>query len=129
MNLNQVTLPTLDLAKAIPFYQTLGLELIVLAEPRYARFLCPDGQSTCSLRLVEELPSGDGIHIYFECANLDEEVERLKKAGITFSLEPTDQSWLWREAHLNDPDGNKLILFWAGKHRINPPWRLPRTAH
>ncbi|MEM1218324.1 MAG: VOC family protein [Bacteroidota bacterium] len=128
MNLNQVTLPTLDLDRAILFYQTLGLELIVRAEPRYARFLCPNGQSTCSLHLVEELPMGDGIHVYFECANLDEEVDRLKKAGIVFTLDPTDQPWLWREAHLQDPDGNQLILFWAGENRINPPWRLDPPA-
>ena len=29
MNLNQITVPSLDLSKAVPFYQTLGLELIV----------------------------------------------------------------------------------------------------
>lgn len=128
MNLNQVTLPTRDLARAIPFYQTLGLELIVHAEPHYARFLCPNGQSTCSLHLVDELPTGDGVHVYFECENLDQEVARLQEAGMAFSLLPTDQPWLWREAHLHDPDGNHLILFWAGKNRINPPWRLPPPA-
>ncbi len=129
MNLNQVTLPTLNLDRAIGFYQSLGLELIVRANPHYARFLCPNGQSTCSLHLVEELPSGGGIQVYFECEDLDEKVEQLKKAGLVFSKDPTDQPWLWREAHLSDPDGNQLILFWAGEHRINPPWRLPSPAH
>jgi len=46
MNLNQITVPSLDLKKSIPFYQKLGLELIVAAAPHYARFVCPDGSST-----------------------------------------------------------------------------------
>lgn len=48
MNLNQVTVPSLDLAKSISFYKRLGLKLIVEALPHYARFVCPDGDSTFS---------------------------------------------------------------------------------
>ncbi|MEO1522796.1 MAG: hypothetical protein AAFU78_18740 [Cyanobacteria bacterium J06633_2] len=43
---------------------------------------------------------------------------------MEFDSEPTDQPWLWREAHLRDPDGNRLILYHAGEYRKNPPWRL-----
>lgn len=126
MNLNQVTLPTINLARAIPFYQTLGLRLIVHSPPRYARFECPVGQATFSLHLVDELPTGEGASIYFECEDLDKKVASLRAAGITFDLLPTDQSWRWREARLPDPDGNRLILFHAGADRKNPPWRLKR---
>ena len=49
MNLNQITVPSLDLTKSIPFYKELGLNLIVKALPNYARFECPDGNSTFSL--------------------------------------------------------------------------------
>jgi len=49
MNLNQVTVPSHDLEIAIPFYEKLGLNLIVKALPHYARFECPDGESTFSL--------------------------------------------------------------------------------
>jgi catechol 2,3-dioxygenase-like lactoylglutathione lyase family enzyme len=35
MNLNQVTLPALDVAPAVAFYRQLGLRLIVDALPRY----------------------------------------------------------------------------------------------
>jgi catechol 2,3-dioxygenase-like lactoylglutathione lyase family enzyme len=45
MNLNQITIPSLNLDKAIPFYQTLGLKLIVKSLPHYARFQCPDGNN------------------------------------------------------------------------------------
>jgi catechol 2,3-dioxygenase-like lactoylglutathione lyase family enzyme len=49
MNLNQVTVATTDVARAIGFYSTLGLRLIVESIPRYARFECPDGESTFSI--------------------------------------------------------------------------------
>lgn len=126
MNLNQVTLPSLDLSKSIPFYEKLGLKLIVHSSPHYARFQCPNGDSTFSIHLTEELPKGEGIYVYFECEKLDEHVDHLKQKGIEFDLEPTDQKWLWREARLKDLDGNQLILFHAGENRLNPPWRIDR---
>ena len=67
---------------------------------------------------------GNGIYVYFECENLDKDVNKLKKKGIKFEQEPTDQSWLWREARLKDLDGNQLILFYGGVNRLNPPWRI-----
>ena len=124
MNLNQITVPVLDISKSILFYENLGLRLIVKALPHYARFECPDGNSTFSIHLTKELPAGEGIYIYFECENLDEQVEKIKSKGIIFDQEPTDKSWLWREARLKDLDGNQLILFYAGKNRLNPPWRI-----
>lgn len=126
MNLNQITVPSLDLAKSVPFYESLGLKLIVSALPHYARFECPDGDSTFSIHKVEQLPEGDGIYLYFECTKLDEQVAKLQEKGIAFELEPTDQSWLWREARLKDMDGNQLILFYAGENRKNPPWRIQK---
>ncbi|MFT7033009.1 MAG: catechol 2,3-dioxygenase-like lactoylglutathione lyase family enzyme [Cyclobacteriaceae bacterium] len=124
MNLNQVTIPSLDLTKSVEFYQTLGLKLIVGALPRYARFVCPGGDSTFSVHLVEKLPNGEGVSFYFESENLDQEYDRLVNEGLKFDLSPTDQDWLWREARLKDPDGNSIILFYGGENRINPPWRI-----
>ena len=124
MDLNQVTVPTRDVKKSIGFYQKLGLNLIVEALPHYARFELPEGNTTFSLHLVEELPQGDGIYLYFESDRLDDWVEDLKKEGIEFDELPEDRRWLWREARLRDPDGNKLILYYAGENRKNPPWRI-----
>ncbi len=123
MNLNQITVPSLNIPKSIAFYQTLGLELIVKSE-HYARFECPDGTSTFSVHLTDELPKGHGISVYFECEDLDERVNHLIGKGIVFDELPNDKSWLWREAYLKDPDGNQLILFFAGENRLNPPWRI-----
>ncbi|MFC4720826.1 VOC family protein [Geojedonia litorea] len=124
MNLNQITVPSLDVEKATAFYKLLGLKLIVDALPRYVRFECPDGESTFSIHKVDTLPKDSGVSIYFEDDNLDTLVDHLKAKGIIFKSEPEDKSWLWREAHLNDPDGNHIILFHAGTNRKNPPWRI-----
>jgi catechol 2,3-dioxygenase-like lactoylglutathione lyase family enzyme len=124
MNLNQITIPSLDLNKSVPFYEKLGLKLIVSSIPRYARFVCPDGSSTFSIHQTDKLPSGDGVIIYFECDNLDEYVDKLVDLGIEFEELPNDKTWLWREARLKDIDGNQLILFYGGENRLNPPWRI-----
>lgn len=124
MNLNQITVPSVDLSKSIEFYQKLGLTLIVEALPNYARFECVDGGSTFSIHMVKDLPSGDGIFVYFECEDLDEHVAKLMLKGIVFDESPNDKSWLWKEARLKDPDGNQLILYYAGVNRKNPPWRI-----
>ena len=124
MNLNQITVPSLDLTQSIPFYEALGLQLIVKALPHYARFVCPTGTATFSLHQVEKLPSGEGIYVYFEINNLDEYVEKLVHKGIKFDELPNDKNWLWREARLKDLDGNQLILYFAGENRLNPPWRI-----
>ena len=124
MNLNQITIPSLDVEKATQFYQKLGLILIVDAKPNYVRFEVQDGDATFSIHKVEELPTGNRTIIYFEDENLDELVVRLQEKGIEFTQEPKDQNWLWREAHLYDLDGNKIILFKAGENRMNPPWRV-----
>jgi catechol 2,3-dioxygenase-like lactoylglutathione lyase family enzyme len=127
MNLNQVTVPSLNVQEAILFYQKLGLELIVEALPHYARFECAQGDATFSIHLVPELPEGHGVMVYFEMEELDERVDALLQLGIRFEALPQDKSWLWREARLKDPDGNQLVLYHAGHNRKNPPWRIKKT--
>lgn len=124
MNLNQITIPSLDVKTATEFYKKLGLILIVDALPRYVRFECPDGDSTFSIHKVEKLPTGEGLSIYFQNEDLDDLVSQLKQKEITFTHEPEDKPWLWREAHLYDTDGNHIILYSAGENRKNPPWRV-----
>ena len=122
MNLNQVTLPVTEMKKACEFYRTLGFIQIV-DTPHYARFECPEGDSTFSLSLTEDTGFAATV-IYFEHQQLDEWVAQLKRKGVEFEQDPIDQSYLWREAILYDPSGNKIKLYWAGENRKNPPWRV-----
>ncbi len=60
MNLNQITIPSLDVNKSILFYQKLGLELIVHSDNHYARFVS-DNDVTFSIHQVDELPKGNRV--------------------------------------------------------------------
>ena len=126
MNLNQVTLPVMKMEEATDFYRRMGFIQIV-DTPHYARFECPEGEATFSLSL-EATPFSNGCTIYFEHEDLDGLVQELKEKGFTFHQEPKDMTYLWREAILRDPSGNKIKLYWAGGNRLNPPWRVERTA-
>jgi catechol 2,3-dioxygenase-like lactoylglutathione lyase family enzyme len=125
MRLNQVTLTAADLDVAWAFYRRLGLEPIVDSRPHYVRFLCPEGDSTLSVAQGDA--SGGGTTIYFEIDDLDARVDALTALGVVFDSGPTDERWLWREASLTDPAGNRIILYRAGVNRIHPPWRVTRS--
>jgi len=124
MNLNQVTVPVINIEKSISFYEMLGLKLIVKSLPDYARFQCPDGNSTLSLHRVENLSTGEGIWIYFEVQDLDNYVKSLIEYGFVFEELPNNKPWLWRESRLKDLDNNQIIIYFAADNRINPPWRI-----
>ena len=126
MNLNQVTLPVSNMDAATEFYKILGFAQIV-DTPHYARFECPAGSSTFSLSL-ETNEFLNGATIYFEHENLDEWVLQLKAKGIQFDQDPKDERYLWREAVLKDPSGNKIKLYWAGENRLNPPWKVEKNV-
>ena len=127
MRLNQVTVTVADVESATAFYCALGLKLIVQS-PHYARFECPQGESTFSIHLGDVSATPSTV-VYFENEHLDAAVKRLKDAGIVFDSEPADQRWLWREARLRDPSGNPICLYHAGDNRLNPPWRLSEASH
>ncbi|WP_299798486.1 VOC family protein [uncultured Shewanella sp.] len=122
MRLNQITFPVYEMKTAINFYRKMGFELIV-DTPHYARFHCPDGNASFSLSLQEKSERNSST-IYFEHERLDELVQLLLERGFLFDQLPTDQKYLWREAKLQDPSGNKIVLYWAGKNRLFPPWRV-----
>jgi catechol 2,3-dioxygenase-like lactoylglutathione lyase family enzyme len=124
VNLNQVTVPVRDVEASAAFYRKLGLTPIVQKFPEYARFECPDGGATFSLHRSEEPPRDPGVVVYFECVDVDVEVERLRAKGLAIEQEARDQPWLWREAYLLDPDGNRICVYHAGTNRRFPPWRL-----
>ena len=106
MNLNQVTIPVYDMKSATDFYRRMGFMQIV-DSAHYARFECTEGLATFSLSLEPEL-KGNPTVIYFEHEQLDDLVASLKEKGFKFEQDPTDMGWLWREAILRDPSGNKI---------------------
>jgi len=127
IKLNQVTLGSKDIAASITFYQKLGLTVIVDSAPRYVRFEFPrdDGgePDTLSLHGVEDdWESGkDWPLVYFE---VDDVAAFLKSANIKPVNKVELKSYLWTEADILDPSGNRIRIFNAGENRRFPPWRI-----
>ena len=122
MIINQVTVSCTDYQASVAFYRKLGLTQIVDSPPRYARFETPGGST---LSIHEGDASDATTVIYFEVDDVDAIVDELLQQGLVFDAEPVDQPWLWREAHLRDPAGNRLCIYHAGDNRRHPPWRMP----
>jgi len=123
VRLNHFTLPATDVEASAGFYRRLGLTQIVASYPDYARFVAPEGGVTLSLhRDQDAVPSGASVH--FEVDDVDRAIAELRDAGFEIEQEPADQTYLWREATLLDPDGNRIFIFHAGEMRLDPPWRL-----
>jgi catechol 2,3-dioxygenase-like lactoylglutathione lyase family enzyme len=147
VRLNHVTLVSADPERALPFYEGLGLTVIVLERDtdgrlRYARLTFPEGDSTLSLERGAHSPpsppsppstpvdddvstaSAASAVLFFECDDLDARVAALTAAGYRFEAGAETKPWLWREARLRDPDGQTICLFRAGFYRLDPPWRI-----
>ncbi|MFS2162415.1 VOC family protein [Variovorax sp. Varisp62] len=118
MKITHLALLTRDVQLSADFYKSLGLVPLVEG-PGYARLRSVELETTLSLiDATEVAPSG--ATIYFEVADVDSEVQRLKGLGIG-PVEPAkDQPWGWREARYRDPSGYAICLFWGGTSRLNP---------
>ncbi len=122
--LNQVTVTGTSYRKSVEFYRTLGLRQIVDSpENGYARFETAGG-ATLSVQIDPDETISPTTAVYLECDDLDERVEKLARAGLTFEHGPRNQPWMWREARLRDPAGNIIFLYKAGEARRFPPWRV-----
>jgi len=124
MRLSHVTLYVSDIPRSRAFYEKLGFELIV-SSPHYCRFITA-GETTLSIERHEgPIAPAAHIGIEFESAEeLDARVGALRAVGVVIAEGPTDRTWLWRDAHIHDPDGHVLLFFHAGENKLNPPWRV-----
>lgn len=128
LRLNQVTLGAIDFAASVLFYQRLGLKLIVDSAPRYVRFEFPVSEAvtdpaTLSLHEVEQAwtPPSEWPLIYFE---VEDVAAFLSDAGVEPLTPPEMKSYLWEEADILDPSGNRIRIYKAGSTRRFPPWRV-----
>jgi hydroxymethylpyrimidine/phosphomethylpyrimidine kinase len=121
MKLNQVTVGATDIPRAIDFYKRLGMTLIV-EDDHYARFEMPAGD-TFSVHQADTI-SGATTVVYFEFEDVDAAVKDAEARGLSFDAQPQDQAWLWREAYLSDPDGNRICFLQESPNRRFPPWRV-----
>ncbi len=124
LSLNQVTFSVTNIDRSYNFYKELGLFPIVKSD-HYARFIVPGNEATLSIHVSEKVRSTTTI--YFEVNDVDEVYNELIEKGFDFRESPADQRWQWREAYLEDPDGNQICIYHAGEIRMNPEWRLDES--
>ena len=123
MRMNQLTLAVHDFDQAVAFYRAWGLRLIVSSEQRYARFENPADLTTLSVHVANTATAPTTI-VYFEVNDVQQQVAKLAAKGINAVLGPATRPWRWIEARYEDPSGNVLCIYSAGKDRRFPPWRL-----
>ena len=105
-----VAIAVSDKEKARKFYQeTLGLKPSTTAmEGAWVEYEI--GPVTIGVGCHPDWkPSRDGTTIAFEVDDIDAEIARLKKQGVTFDLEKLETPVCWM-AQFRDPDGNKLVV-------------------
>ena len=120
MNLNQVTIPSLDVSRSIEFYERLGLQLIVHTHDAYARVECPEGDSTFSVHLVEAVPP-EGVWVYFEVNDVTAKIKELEAKGIAFDLPPQNSRGYGQRPVSKIRMGIELLSFMQGsRERIHP---------
>ncbi len=120
MRLAHTTLHVSNIPRSKAFYQGLGFRLIVDAA-HYCRFQIGEATTTLSIHAHEgAIAPASEVGVVFDSAEaLDAFV-----AGIEGAPAPVDQSWLWRETRVADPDGHVILLMYAGDNQLNPPWRV-----
>jgi hydroxymethylpyrimidine/phosphomethylpyrimidine kinase len=120
--INHISVPAKNLEASSAFYRQMGLKQIVdRPEADYAQFEAANGMT---LSLQGGCAQNGGTTIYLESGALDAWVAYLARRGVRFDQMPKDEAWGWREAHLADPDGNRICLYQAAEFRRFPPWRL-----
>ncbi len=132
MRLSHVSLLVRDLEVSKAFYLRFGFRLVV-DQPAYCRFYAriedwDEGDETLSL-VASDAPSMPAARVGLEFPSpdaLDAFVAALPTRGVTVAEGPVDRDWLWRDARVFDPDGHELMLFFAGRNKLDPPFRLPQ---
>lgn len=109
--ISAVWLPVKDMPRALKFYgDTLGLDVTEHDDDWSEIEL--DGQRIGLNAKPSESPSGDGgaLIAFRPDGELEDEVTRLKDAGVEFTGDISEHAW-GRIAPFKDPDGNDLQLY------------------
>ena len=122
--LNAIGVVAADMARSIPFYRLLGLDVPETPDeghvdtflPNGVRFMLDTEEVIRSFRPDWSRAAGNQIALAFECASpaeVDETYKRAVDAGFHGEKEPWDAFWGQRYAQLQDPDGVGVDLYAA----------------
>jgi lactoylglutathione lyase len=114
-SLDYVILYVTDLDRSLAFYRDLLGVVGTRRSDTYAELVL----SNCRLgfydrRAAPDLlgrePRGSGAELLFLVDSVDDEVDRLVRAGVRVLTGPVDRPWGHRTVHLEDPDGHVVEL-------------------
>jgi catechol 2,3-dioxygenase-like lactoylglutathione lyase family enzyme len=108
-SISAVTLMTVDMGKAVSFYQALGFHLVYGGpEARFTSFRVGDGY--LNLQLDERRRRSKSVwgRVVLWVEDVDEMHRRALAAGFAPAMSPSDAPWGERYFHLRDPDGHEL---------------------
>jgi len=106
--INAITLATHDMARAVRFYRTLGLEVIYGGEETSFTSLKGEG---CFVNLTLQGPERRWSwwgRVIFHVTDVDGLYRRALENGLSPDTAPRDAEWGERYFHVTDPDGHEL---------------------
>ena len=104
--ISAVTYFVSDMARSVPFYQSLGFEVVYGgADSPFTSFSI--GPSFVNIA-VGEVPANLWGRTIIYVSDVDAMYQRALDAGHTPEMPPSDAPWRERYFHLRDPDGNEL---------------------
>jgi catechol 2,3-dioxygenase-like lactoylglutathione lyase family enzyme len=107
-SINAVTLATHDMARAVQFYSSLGLEMRYGGSSAgFTSFRVGDG----FLNLIAQPPDRSWSwwgRLIFHVSDVDSTYELARSHGLEPEAPPRDADWGERYFHLTDPDGHEL---------------------
>jgi catechol 2,3-dioxygenase-like lactoylglutathione lyase family enzyme len=107
-SINAVTLATHDMARAVQFYSSLGLEMRYGGSSAgFTSFRVGDG----FLNLITQPPDRSWSwwgRLIFHVSDVDSTYELARSHGLEPEAPPRDADWGERYFHLTDPDGHEL---------------------
>ena len=106
-SISALTLATRDMARAVAFYQSLGLEIVHGgASSPFTSLRAGSGFVNLTLE-VERQWSWWGRAIFY-VSDVDAMYRRAIDAGFMADTTPRDAEWGERYFHITDPDGHEL---------------------
>jgi catechol 2,3-dioxygenase-like lactoylglutathione lyase family enzyme len=105
--ISAITLATADMARAVAFYQALGLRMLYGGpDARFTSFAL--GSSYLNLIAAPEAQVRWWGRVIIYVEDVDALHRRALEAGLQPSTAPQDASWGERFFHITDPDGHEL---------------------
>lgn len=114
-SLDYVILYVTDLDRSLAFYRDLIGVVGTRRSDSYAELVL----SNCRLGFYDRRAApdllgrethGSGAELLFLVDSVDDEVDRLVRAGVRILTGPVDRPWGHRTVHLEDPDGHVVEL-------------------